>query len=152
MPPGGIRHLGGKAVTMEKGTPMTQSQSMIALLHQKLAVLRDVLALTQQCLLLVDLDGLTPLLERKDALIREMQLIDEALGLHDSEPLEAEVLRTELREVVQSVLENERTLEARIHKEYSRLRGELRDFDQETQLRQYLERARPKGGRVNLKK
>lgn len=131
---------------------MSETQAVIAMLHQKLEVLRDVLGVTQQCLLLVDLDGLSPLLERKNALIREVRLIDEALGLHDAQPLEAEVLRTELMEVVQSVLENERTLEARIQKEHSRLRGELRAFDQETQLRQYLERAQPKGGKVNLKK
>ena len=131
---------------------MRETQAVTALLHQKLGVLRDVLNVTQQCLLLVDLDGLTPLLERKNALIGEVRLIDEALGLHDTQPLEAEALRAELLEVVQSVLENERTLEARIHKEASRLRAELRDFDQETQLRQYLERARPKGGKVNLKK
>lgn len=131
---------------------MSETQAMLTLQEQKLALLREVLVLTQQSLLLVDLEGLTPLLDRKDGLIREIQLIDEALALHDAAAPEAEALREEQAEVVQAVLENERTLEARIEQEYSRLRRELRDFDQETRLRHYLERARPKGGTVDLKK
>lgn len=131
---------------------MTESQAVLALLQQKLALFREVLAVTRDCLLLVDLEGLSPLLERKDGLLREVQLVDETLALHAKAPPEAEVLREEMREVVRSVLENERTLEARIEREFSQLRRELRDYDQETQLRQYLERARPKGGTVNLKK
>ena len=131
---------------------MSDPQAVLTLLQQKLILLREVLSLTQQSLLLVDLEGLTPLLERKDGLIREIQLIDEALALHTSLPAEAEPLREEMAGVVQAVLENERTLEARIEQEYARLRRELRSFDQETQLKQYLERARPKGGTVNLKK
>ena len=131
---------------------MSESQAVRTLARQKLTLLREVLAVTQQALLLVDLEGLTPLLERKDGLIREIQLIDEALALHDPPPPIAGPLREELIEVVQSVLENERTLEARILKEHSQLRRELRDFDQETRLKHYLERAKPKGGTVNLKK
>ena len=131
---------------------MTESAAALSLLQQKLSVLRDVLAASRDCLLVVDLDGLTPLLQRKDALLREISLLDAALALHASLPPEAEDLRAEMTEVVQSVLENERTLEVRIQREYSQLRRELRDFDQETQLKQYLERGRPKGGTVNLKK
>ena len=131
---------------------MSETQTVLTLLGQKLSLLRDVLDISQQALLLVDLEGLTPLLSRKDGLIREIGLIDEALNLHARLPGEAEPLREELVEVVQAVLENERTLEARIEQEHSRLRRELRDFDQETRLKQYLERARPKGGTVNLKK
>ena len=131
---------------------MSETQTVLTLLGQKLSLLRDVLVISQQALLLVDLEGLTPLLSRKDGLIREIGLIDEALNLHARLPGEAEPLREEMVEVVQAVLENERTLEARIEQEHSRLRRELRDFDQETRLKQYLERARPKGGTVNLKK
>lgn len=131
---------------------MTESQAVLALLQQKLALLREVLTVTRDCLLLVDLEGLSPLLERKDGLLREVRLVDETLALHAAAPPEAEALREEMSEVVRSVLENERTLEARIEREFSQLRRELRDYDQETQLRQYLERARPKGGTVNLKK
>ena len=131
---------------------MSETQTVLTLLGQKLSLLRDVLDISQQALLLVDLEGLTPLLSRKDGLIREIGLIDEALHLHARLPGEAEPLREEMVEVVQAVLENERTLEARIEQEHSRLRRELRDFDQETRLKQYLERARPKGGTVNLKK
>ena len=131
---------------------MSETQTVLTLLGQKLSLLRDVLSLTQQALLLVDLEGLTPLLERKDGLIRELQLIDETLGLHERMPAQARLLDEERISLVQAVLENERTLEARIEQEHSRLRRELRDFDQETRLKQYLERARPKGGTVNLKK
>ncbi len=131
---------------------MTEMQTVLTLLQQKAALLRDVLELTRQSLLLVDLEGLTPLLARKDGLIREVQLIDETLALHDTLPPEAEPLREELVEVVQSILENERTLELRMEQEHARLRAELRDLDQETRLRQYLERAKTKGGTVDLKK
>ena len=131
---------------------MSETQAVLALLHQKLGLLRDVLELSQQALLLVDLEGLTPLLRRKDGLIREIGLLDETIGLHEREPDGAELLREEMREVVQAVLENERTLELRIEQEQARVRQELRDFDQETRLKQYLERGRPKGGTVNLKK
>jgi hypothetical protein len=131
---------------------MTDTQAVQALLAQKLAVLRDVLAVTQQSLLLVELDGLTPLLQRKDSLIRELRLLDETLALHGAGVPEGEDLREELLQVVQAVLENERTLEERIQQEQSRLRRELRDFDQETRLKQYLERARSKGRTVDLKK
>lgn len=131
---------------------MVEQGAVGVLLEQKLALLREFLNLTQQSLLLVNLEGLTPLLERKDGLIREIQLIDEALALHEEAPPDAERFREDLAHVVQAVLENERTLEARINEGYSRLRRELRDFDQETRLKQYLERAKPKGGKVNLKK
>ncbi len=131
---------------------MSETQAVLTLLRQKLSLLSDVLDISQQALLLVDLEALTPLLSRKDGLIREIGLIDAALNLHAKLPGEAEPLREEMREVVQAVLENERTLEARIEQEHSRLRRELRDFDQETRLKQYLERAHPKGGTVNLKK
>lgn len=131
---------------------MVEQGAVGALLEQKLALLREFLHLTQQSLLLVNLEGLTPLLERKDGLIREIQLIDETLALHEEAPPDAERFREDLAHVVQAVLENERTLEARINEGYSRLRQELRNFDQETRLKQYLERAKPKGGKVNLKK
>ena len=131
---------------------MSETQAVLALLHQKLGLLRDVLELSQQALLLVDLEGLTPLLRRKDGLIREIGLIDEAIGLHERMPRETELVREEMRDVVQAVLENERPLELRIEQEQSRLRQELREFDQETRLKQYLERSRPKGGTVDLKK
>ncbi|HKI99376.1 MAG TPA: hypothetical protein VKB51_12965 [bacterium] len=131
---------------------MIETQTVLTLLEQKLSLLRDMLSVTQRSLLLVDLDGLTPLLRRKDELIGEIRLLDEALDLHPALPVEVDPVVEEMREVVQSVLENERTLELRIEQEQARLRQELRDFDQETRLKQYLERTRPKGGAVNLKK
>jgi hypothetical protein len=129
-----------------------ESQTVLTLMQQKLAILREVLQVTQDEVLLVDLEGLTPLLERKEALIREIQLIDEALTLHEALPPPAEVVRAEMVEVVQAVLENERTLEARMNLAHSRLRQELRELDRESRLKQYLERVKPKGATVDLKK
>jgi len=131
---------------------MVEQQTILTLLQQKLSIMSEVLSLTREELLLVDLEHLTPLLERKNGLIREIDLVDNALALHERMPPEARILTDELTEVVEAILENERTLEARLNEEHSRLRQELRDLDQETRLRQYLERSKPKGGTVNLKK
>lgn len=131
---------------------MVEQQTILTLMQQKLSIMREVLSLTGDELRLVDLDDLEPILEQKDVCIREMQLIDEALGLHERIPPESAIIRDELAEVVEAILENERTLEARLEQEHVRLRQELHDLDQETRLRQYLERAKPKGGTVNLKK
>lgn len=130
---------------------MSDSEAAHALAEEKLAVLREVLGVTQQALLLVDLDALDPLLQRKNSLIREIQLIDEALAPHQPLALDAP-LDEEMTSVVQAVLENESTLELRIRQEQIRLRRELREIDRETRLKQYLERSRATGGTVNLKK
>lgn len=130
---------------------MSDTEATLALAQEKLAVLREVLGVTQQALLLVDLDALDPLLQRKNSLIREIQLIDEALALQEPLTLE-EALREEMTAVVQAVLENESTLETRIHHEQARLRRELREIDRETRLKQYLERSPHTGSTLNLKK
>ena len=49
------------------------------LVERKLSLLRDVLETTRRELLLVELDNLAPLLERKDALIGELTAVDQAL-------------------------------------------------------------------------
>lgn len=127
------------------------NNSMTELLRQKLLILNEFLSITQRELLLVELEELEPLLEKKNGLIKEIQLIDEALGLHDAYPPESEPLRIELAEVVEAVLDNESALEERLLDEQSRLRQEMRDLDQETQLKHYLKKAKSKGGTVNLK-
>ena len=130
---------------------MLKNASVTELLRQKVMIMNEFLSITQQELLMVDLESLSPLLERKDGLINEIRLIDEALGLHDGHPPESEPLRVELAELVEAVLETERALEGRLLEEQSRLREEIRGLDQESQLKQYLKKARDKGGTVNLK-
>ncbi len=130
---------------------MLKNTSVTELLRQKVMIMNEFLSITQQELLMVDLESLSPLLERKDGLINEIRLIDEALGLHDSYPPESEPLRVELAELVEAVLENERTLEGRLLEEQSQLRQEIRNLDQESQLKQYLKKTKDKGGTVNLK-
>ncbi len=128
-----------------------KNTSVTELLRQKVMIMNDFLSISQQELLMVDLESLSPLLERKDGLINEIRLIDEALGLHDSDPPDSEPLRVELAELVEAVLENERALEERLLEEQSQLRQEIRNLDQESQLKQYLKKTKDKGGTVNLK-
>ena len=130
---------------------MLKNASVTELLRQKVIIMNEFLSITQQELLMVDLEKLSPLLERKDGLISEIRLIDEALGLHDSDPPDSEPMRVELAELVEAVLENERALEERLLEEQSRLRQEIRGLDQESQLKQYLKKSTDKGGTVNLK-
>ena len=130
---------------------MLKNTTVTELLRQKVMIMNEFLSITQQELLMVDLESLSPLLERKDGLINEIRLIDEALGLHEGDPPESEPLRVELAELVEAVLENERALEGRLLEEQSRLRQEIRGLDQESQLKQYLKKTRDKGGTVNLK-
>jgi len=131
---------------------MLKNSSVTELLRQKVMIMNEFLSITQQELLLVDLESLSPLLEHKDGLISEIRLIDEALGFHDGDPPESEPLRIELAELVEAVLENERALEGRLLEEQSKLRGDIRSLDQESQLKQYLKKAKDKGGTVNLKR
>ena len=130
---------------------MGTHDTVAEMLRQKLIIMHEFLSITQQELLLVDLEELTPLLERKDVLIREIKLIDETLALHDPPPSEHAKLREELTGVVEAILENEAAMEERILEAQSRLRQEMRGLDQETRLKRYLERAKTKGGTVNLK-
>ena len=130
---------------------MLKNDSVTELLRQKVIIMNEFLSITQQELLMVDLESLSPLLERKDGLISEIRLIDEALGLHDGDPPDSEPMRVELAELVEAVLENERALEGRLLEDQSRLRQEIRSLDQESQLKQYLKKTKDKGGTVNLK-
>ncbi len=126
-----------------------------ALLDRKLALMKEVFAVTRQELLLVDLDGLTPLLERKELLIAEIGRIDEELaasGHAGGTAGDAVPQSREIAEVVTAILENERTLEARINEEFALLRRDLHEFDRQTRLRSYLEGQKRTKGKVNIKK
>ena len=127
-----------------------------ALLARKLELMKEVFEASQQELLLVDLELLSPILERKEALFAEIVRIDGELAQparrgRRQNPGETS-LEQELAEVVSAILENEKTLEARIQEEQSRLREELRNFGRQTRVRHYLDRLTPPGGRINVKK
>lgn len=125
------------------------------LVERKLALLRDVLARSQEQLLLVSMDELSPLLERKEALIEEMGQVDRelvALGPEANSAAEAESRRSELTRLVDAILENERTMEGRMQEERSRLRGELQALERQSRVKQYLESARPQGRTVDIKR
>ncbi|MEE8554822.1 MAG: hypothetical protein V3T00_03095 [bacterium] len=125
------------------------------LVERKLALLRDVLARSQEQLLLVSMDELAPLLERKEALIEEMGQVDRelvALGPEAISAAEAESRRSELTRLVDAILENERTMEGRMQEERSRLRGELQALERQSRVKQYLESARPQGRTVDIKR
>ena len=124
-----------------------------ALLERKLALLRELFALTQQGLLLTDLEELTPIQARQDALIAEVTRLDEDLAALPPAPAKVlEPWQAEAARVIEDILENGRALEARIGRERSRLQAELRSVDRQQRLTRYLEGARQKGTHIDLKK
>ena len=122
------------------------------LLKEKLALMNQVFETTQQELLLVDLDGLTPLLERKDRLIEKISAIDGQLNQAGRQGLVDAPQVREIAEMVEAILENGRALEARMSEESSRLHKELRNLDRESRLKQYLERQKQTASKIDLKK
>lgn len=122
--------------------------------ERKVALIKKFLAATRDELLLVDLEGLTPLLEQKAALILEIGKIDQNLAELGAPGAAAanEASQKELAQVVAAILENEQAMEARMDEERTRLRRELREFDRQTTLRRYLEGVPAAVGTVDLKK
>jgi hypothetical protein len=123
------------------------------LVERKLGLLRDVLETTRRELLLVELDNLAPLLERKDALIGELTAVDQALaalGGSGLRPQQDSPYATELTRLVEAILENQRTMELRIDEERQRLRQEMRELDRQSRVRGYLERQGTRPGKVDL--
>jgi len=126
-----------------------------ALLERKLALLKKVLSITQRQLLLVNIDELGELLEQKDHLIGEVQRLDRTLaeGGGDSQAgPESPAARAEFTRVIEAILSNERTMEARVQDEQSRLRGELQALERQSRVKQYLEGNRPQGRTVDIKR
>jgi hypothetical protein len=133
--------------------PPTGAPSTEELLERKLGLLAKVLDITRHELLLVELDGLAPLIERKDALIAQLTAVDQALetlGESARERQQMPPYGAELTRLVEAILDNEQTMELRIGQERDRLRKQLRDLDHQAQLRGYLERQRPRPGKVDL--
>ena len=124
----------------------------IKLLEEKLALFNQVFQTTQQELLLIDIEGLTPLLERKDRLIAKISAIDEQLNKVERQKLIDAPQVREIAEMVEAILDNQRALEARMSEEFSKLREELRDLDRESRLKQYLERQKRVESKIDLKK
>ena len=138
---------------------MTHGESIESLLEQKLEHLREYQELTQQGLLLVDLDDLDEILERKATLIGQMQELDTALAGHlppgdaaaGTLSPRAEGLLQEVREVIASSLENDQALEERMREEQAHVNQELREIGEESRLRRYLERQQRVGGKIDVK-
>ena len=125
------------------------------LLRRKLKLLKQMLSVTQRQLLLVNLDALGTLLERKEKLIEEIRRIDSALADLGGNPLaegSAGVSEEEFARVIDAVLANERTTEARIQEEQARLRGELQTLERQSRVKQYLEGTRHPGRTVDIKR
>ncbi|MEE8396937.1 MAG: hypothetical protein V3S29_12840 [bacterium] len=122
--------------------------------ERKVALTKKFLAVTRDELLLVDLEGLTPLLEQKAALILEIGKIDQNLAELGAPGAAAanEASQKEIAQLVAAILENEQALEARMDDERTRLRRELREFDRQTTLRRYLEGVPAAVRTVDLKK
>ena len=133
----------------EKQTPTQVGET--ALLEKKLGLFKAIFEATQRELLLVDLEGLTPILEQKEALIEEIAGIDEELAT-SARLTGAGARAEEMAEVVRAIMENERTLEARIAEEHGRLRKEMRELERQSRLKEYLDRQKRTGNRINLKK
>jgi hypothetical protein len=126
-----------------------------ALTGRKLELLKQMLSVTQQQLLLVNLEELAPLLARKEALIEEIKRVDQALEELGRNPLAegaARAKRNEFARVIDAILTNERTMEARMQDEQARLRGELQALERQSRVKQYLEGARPQGRKVDIKR
>lgn len=136
---------------MASETTPSQETANREKLEKKLALFQAILEATRQELLLVELEGLTPILQRKEALIGEITRIDVELegaaNLAQDDPLAGE-----MGEVVRAILENESTLEARIGDERSRLRKEMRELERQTKFKEYLERQKTVESRIDLKK
>ncbi|MDH5751608.1 MAG: hypothetical protein OEZ59_04255 [Deltaproteobacteria bacterium] len=122
------------------------------LLKNKLELLQQVHSLTEQELLLVNLETLTPLLEKKDTLIEKIKSVDGELAKLEFSGKQALELQRQVEETVKTLLENERALEARIESEHKRLRKELMQFEKQTRLRSYLDKEPRRGGRLNVRK
>ena len=132
-----------------------RSKDAAVLVRRKLDLLKQMLSVTQQQLLLVNLDELAPLLERKEKLIEEIKRVDRTLHGLGGEALQdgtANASRNEFARVIDAILVNERTMEARIQEEQARLRGELQALERQSRVKQYLEGARPQGRTVDIKR
>ena len=133
--------------------PEHDELSARSLLERKLELLRDVLEMTRQELLLVDLDGLDSLLEGKEHLIAEIAAADSALeklGVAAVELQAQQPFLGELERLVTTILDNERTLEIRLEDERERLKRDMRGLEREARLRGYLERQRPGSRKVDV--
>ena len=125
------------------------------LVEQKLALMRDILHVTQQQLLLVNLDELTPLLEQKESLIERIREVDGKLdqtGGSGDKTGQNPSWRDEMNRLVEAILDNERTMEARIEEARKDLKRDLQILERQGRVKQYLEGTRTPGRSVNLKR
>ncbi|MBI4081663.1 MAG: hypothetical protein HY423_03540, partial [Candidatus Lambdaproteobacteria bacterium] len=83
---------------------------------RKVALLRELFALSQRGLLLPELDALDGLLARKGELLAEIDAVDRSLApeLAGVAPEQAERWQREVVRLVEAILENEQAMQARI--------------------------------------
>jgi len=119
---------------------------------RKTELLRRICQVTQQEVLLVDLEGLGGLLAEKEELIESLRRLDqEQAGPAGKDPAAA-AEREEQSRLLGIALENEAAVEARMAEQRERLRSELRELERETRLRKYLERPGARRVKVDLKR
>lgn len=119
---------------------------------RKTELLRRICRVTQQEVLLVDLDGLAGLLAEKEGLIESLRRVDQELAGPLADHPAAAAEREEQSRLLGIALENEAAVEARMAEQRERLRGELRELERETRLRKYLERPGARRVKVDLKR
>ena len=127
---------------------------------RKLELMGEMLELSRRQLLLVDLAELTPLLERKEALIARIRDLDREIesqvqrAPRTGEAQAGDILpwQADLDGLVESILENERTMEARVMEEHAETKAELQTLERQGQVKQYLESSRPPGRPLNLRR
>jgi hypothetical protein len=122
-----------------------------AAIARKTGLLRQVLDLTQQEVLLLDLDGLESLLEEKERLIDALRQVDEQLSGMQVEKIDS-AEREEQARLLAIVLENEALVAERVDSERRQLRGELRELEQSTRIRKYLEKPAIRRAKVDLRR
>lgn len=125
------------------------------LVEQKLALMRDILHVTQQQLLLVNLEALTPLLEQKESLIERIREVDgklERYGGSGDQTGQIPSWRDDMNRLVAAILDNEQTMEARIEEAQMELKRDLQILERQGRVKQYLEGTRTPGRSVNLKR
>ena len=116
---------------------------------QRQSIALKLLELTRQAALLVDLEQLEPVLERKTTLMKayeEMNALAPAATGAEAQMLERTLL---------AIGENESALEARLSEATEAVRKELKELDRSSRVRQYLapgeKKPKRKGERVNVK-
>lgn len=120
--------------------------------QQKMELLAEILALTHQALLMPDLERLDVLLDQKQAVIGQLQQVDEALKALGAQatPKGVDPVGAEIQRLIEVIVENESALEARLQSERDEVAKALRETERETRIKQYLEPGKGQGPGWNV--